>query len=84
MPCLRRGRDALEQLHGVGPVSIETAAQQYFDPPDPVERTYACSVEIDINATDEDDAYEQLRRILAGQVNDWYLDGIHPYGEPLL
>lgn len=64
-------------------MSFDTAAQQYFDPPDAPEYTFACTVEVDVTARNEDEAWEILRNIFSGKVNDWYLDDIHEYGGPL-
>jgi hypothetical protein len=64
-------------------MSEQSAAQQYFDPPDEPEYTFACTVEIDVTARNEDEAYDILRRVLGGKVNDWYLDDIREYGGPL-
>ena len=62
------------------------AEQQYFDPPDPVEKTYAVSVEFDIRAVSEEDATQLIRKIFneavtQWSVSDWYVDDLHPYGE---
>ena len=66
-------------------MSEATAAQQYFDPPDPKEYTYAVTIEMDIQATSDEDATNIVNEVMGvasvtGRINDWYIDDLHPYG----
>jgi hypothetical protein len=65
--------------------SFDRAAQQYFDPPDPKEYTYAVTISMDITATSEDDADRIVKQLMevaghSGLINDWYVEDMHPYG----
>jgi len=64
-------------------MSEASAAQYYYDPPDPREYTYAVTVSLDVTALTEDEAMNIVNKVM-GQgpltVNDWYIDEIHAYG----
>jgi len=61
-------------------VSEASAAQSYFDPPDPEDHTFAITVEVDVTAVSEDEALEIIKVVMAHRlVNDWYVDDIRAY-----
>lgn len=64
-------------------MSEASAAQYYYDPPDPIEYTWAVTIELDVTATTSDEAYELITKVMNQGpmfVNDWFVDDMHPYG----